>query len=151
MRKIGKKKLIVAGVATAVIAAGAGTALAYWTSTGSGTGTASTGSSSAFEVVLDSPVGAALSPGGPVDSVAFHVTNHNTGAQNFANAVATVTGTDKAGCSATNYQISGLTAGYGNLVSGATADGSFDLQMVDSGSNQDACQGATVSLKVDVS
>lgn len=151
MRKISTKKLVVGGVAAAVILGGAGAAFAYWTSTGTGTGSATTGSSTNFVVTLDAPTGGALTPGGPIDTVAFHVNNPSTGNQNFSNAVATVTGTDKVGCAASNYEITGLTADYGDLDAGVTVDGSFQLQMLDSVDNQDACQGATVSLQVDVS
>ncbi len=150
MRKLTKKHYLAAGVATAVIIGGAGTAFAYWSSSGTGTGSASTGSSSAFVVTLDAPTGGALSPGGPVDTVGFHVKNTNSGAQNFASAVATVVDTSNSGCTAADFSVSGLTAAYGDLASGATSDGSFQLQMVDSGANQDACQNVTVNLKVAV-
>lgn len=157
MRKISKKQLVVGGVAAAVIAAGTGTALAYWSTTGTGTGSATTGTSSQFTVAVDNVNLQNLTPGGPKDTVNFTVTNDkSTGAQNFSNAVAKVTGTTKngaanPGCTANDFSITGLTAVYGDLAANAQATGSFSLQMVDSGGNQDACQGATVQLEVDAS
>jgi hypothetical protein len=151
MRKFSKKGYIAAGAAAVIVAAGAGTALAYWTRTGSGTGSATTGTSSDFTVVIDSTHLADLTPGGPTDVVAFHVTNPGTGHQNFTSAVASVVDTSNPGCTHSDFAITGTTAAYGNLGPSATVDGSFGLQMIDTGVAQNACKGVTVHLKVDVS
>jgi hypothetical protein len=149
MRKFSKKQYLVAGVAAAaVIGLGTGTAIAYWSSTGTGNGTATTGTSSGFVVTLSNPTGLALTPGGPSDSVAFTVNNPSSGDQNYSSAVATVTGTNKTGCDASNYTTSNLITTYSDLSGGGTANGSFSVQMIESASNQDACQGATVNLQV---
>ena len=62
MMKFTKKKLIVGGIAVAVVAAGAGTALAYWTTSGSGTGSA-TNASSNGTIVLHASFANGLTPG----------------------------------------------------------------------------------------
>jgi hypothetical protein len=151
MFKITKKKALVAGIATVVVVGGAGVALAYWTSTGTGTGNATTGSSTAFTVAIDSTTLADLTPGGPTDTVTFHVTNPSTGNQNFSNAIASVVDTSNAGCTAADFSVTNTTAAYADLNPGQTVGGSFKLQMIDRSANQDPCQNATVHLKVDVS
>jgi len=151
MRKIGKKKLIVAGVATAVIAAGAGTALAYWTTTGSGQGTATTGTSTNWNVTIDSTTTGDLSPDGPTDVISFHVQNPGSGVQNLQNTVATVTGTSNPGCGAADFYAPVTSITYGSVAAGATVDGTFTLRMKDTGVDQEACKGATVNLNVDAS
>jgi hypothetical protein len=148
MRKFSKKQWIVAGVAAGVIAAGTGAAYAYWTTSGTGNGSATTGNSTPFAVTVDPASGPALTPGGPADTVTFHVTNTNSGFQNFANATATVTGTSIPGCTAGNYSTGNLVAAFGDLPPGATANGSFTVQMNDTNVNQNVCQGATVNLQV---
>jgi hypothetical protein len=152
MRRFTKKQYLVAGAAAVIVAAGAGTALAYWSTTGSGTGSATTGTSSDLAVVIAAPTGDLLTPGGPTDTVSFTVTNPNTGHQNYSNALATVTSTSNAGCNASDFSISNLVPGYADLASNATATGSFDLQMINkTDTSQDACKGVTVNLKVAVS
>jgi hypothetical protein len=149
MRKIGKKKLVVGAAAIAIVAAGAGTALAYWSTTGTGTGTATTGSSSAFVVTITNSDVKNLTPGGPKQTVHFNVHNSSTGHQFYGKALPTVIDTSNSGCTAGDFDISGLTTTYGDLASGGDAAGTFDLQMVnDQARNQDACQNVTVNLQV---
>jgi hypothetical protein len=151
MFKITKKKALVAGIATVVVVGGASAALAFWSTTGTGNGSATTGTSTALVVTVADLTAGDLSPNGPTDNVTFTVQNTNSGAQNYSNAVATVTSTSNAGCTAADFNISNLATTYGDLQPNATANGSFDLKMIDTGLNQDACKGVTVHLKVDVS
>jgi hypothetical protein len=151
MRKFSKKKYLVVGAAAVIVAAGAGTALAYWTSTGSGTGTATTGTSTAFTVAIDSTDVHDLTPGGPTDTVTFHVTNPSTGHQNFSSAVPSVVDTTDSGCTAGDFAITGPSVAYGDMDPNTTVTGTFGLQMKNSGANQDPCKGAVVHLKVAVS
>jgi hypothetical protein len=58
--------------------------------------------------------------------------------------------TNKTGCTASDFDVTANTITPGSVASGATVNGSFKLQMKDTGVNQDACQGATVNLKVAV-
>jgi hypothetical protein len=153
MRRFSKKQLVVAGVAAGVLATG-GVALAYWTSTGSGAGSATTGSSSAFDVVVQNVNLADLSPGGPSDTVGFTVTNNNSGHQLLSSTSASVVDTSDPACTAANFQVSPTSlnsGGYGDLPSGGSVAGTFTVQMIDTGVNQDACQNVTVHLRVDAS
>lgn len=151
MRKFSKKQYLAVGAAAVIVASGAGVAFAYWTSSGTGTGTATTGSSSEFVVTIDSTSLADLSPNGPTETITYHVKNTNSGAQSFAAATPSVVDTTHAGCGATDFSITDNTIVPGDVQPGATVDGSFKLQMIDTGGDQDACQNATVNLKVAVS
>lgn len=150
MPRLTKKKYLAVGTVVAVLATG-GIAFAYWTSTGSGTGTATTDTSSAWEVSVDSTDLSDLSPDGPTETVAFHVKNNNSGVQNLQATVAEVVDTSDAGCTAADFEVSTTSIAYGNVASGATVDGTFTLQMIETGSNQDACKDVTVNLKVSAS
>jgi hypothetical protein len=78
-----KKKIVAAGLAAAVVA-GSGIAGAYFTSSGQGTGSATVGSSTKWAVTSDAATAAnTLTPGGPSETVAFHIKNNSTGYQQF--------------------------------------------------------------------
>jgi hypothetical protein len=135
-------------------------AYAYFTSTGSGSGSASVGTSTAWAVTTDAATGGPLTPGGPSQSVAYHVKNNSSGQQSLANVAISVANADGspwtavAGCSKNDFSIDGGLAGVtandiapaANLAAGATANGSISIQMVDSGSNQNGCKNAVVPL-----
>jgi hypothetical protein len=146
-----RRKTYAAVGAAVFVVAGSGVAYAYWTSTGSGTGTATTGTSDPWTVTIDSTTNADLTPGGPTDTITFHVTNPNTGVQHLNNTVASVVDTSDPGCTAADFSVGATSITYGDVASGATVDGTFTLQMVNSSGNQDACKNATVNLKVDAS
>lgn len=146
-----KKKLAAIGATAVIMAGGTGVAYAYWTSTGSGTGTATTGTSSPWNVTIDTVDLADLTPGGPSDTITFHVKNENSGVQHLQNTVASVVRTSDAGCTAADFSVSPTTITYGDIAAGTTADGTFTLQMINGAGNQNACKGVTVKLKVDAS
>ena len=80
MNKIGKRGWILLAFAiVAAIAAVGG--YAYFTSTGTGSGSGSIGTSTAWQVTTDAAVGTALMPGGPSQTVGYHVKNNSTGFQ----------------------------------------------------------------------
>lgn len=156
------------GVATgAAIVAGGGAAFAYWTSTGSGTGTATTGSIS-DDLAFSNTTISGLAPG--VAATSFTVTVANNGSQSAyvdgVSAYLTVTegspGSTYTGytCSSADYLLDG-TAGTSSSSpvslawtateiaagSNATSGGTDTVQFNDlSTTNQDACQGATVTI-----
>lgn len=150
MARLTKKKYLAVGTVVAVLASG-GIAYAYWTSAGSGTGTATTGTSTAWDVTVESTNLEDLTPDGPTETVTFHVQNDNSGVQNLQATTAEVVDTSNAGCTAADFDVSATTITYGNVASGATVDGTFTLQMIETGSNQDDCKGVTVNLKVSAS
>ena len=154
IKKSKTKALAAAGV---LVLATAGGAYAYWSSTGTAAGTATTGTSSAFVVTTDAASGSPLSPGGPTQTVAFHVKNTNSGVQRLsAVAVTVATGTGAAwtsvsGCSAADYTVGTPTFTAGDVAANATVDGAVTITMNNLSSNQDACKGVTVPLFVSAS
>ncbi len=148
-----RKRRFTALVASlAVVAIGGGLAYAYWTGNGIGAGSATTGSSTNFSVTSDSPVGAALSPGGASQTVAFTVSNPGSGSQALSNVVVTVANADgtawtaRAGCSAADYTVGTPTVAYGDIPGAAGTDGTVTVTMNDLSTDQDACQGVTAPL-----
>ena len=149
-RFMSKRALIVlSGLAVLAIAAGA---YAYFTSTGSGTATAKVGTSSA--ITLKGTVAGNLYPGAS-SQVSFTVDNPSSGAQRVGTI--TLTGiTVDAGHSTCSAVITGgapdfsmpavavnatFPSGNGQAV---TPKGT--LTMNDTGVNQNACQGAELTL-----
>ena len=159
------KKVIALVVGIAAAAALSVGAYAYFTSTGNGSGSASVGTSTAWAVTTLSATGGPLTPGGPTESITYKVKNNSTGYQNLANVAISVANADASawtavsGCSKNDFSIDGASAGAtfndtaqaADLAPGATATGTIVLQMVDSGSNQDGCKGATVPLYLSAS
>jgi len=154
MRKFTKKQYLAAGAAAVIIAGGAGAAFAYWTSTGSGTGSASTGTSTSWAVTTDAADGDALTPGGPTDTITFHIQNNSSGVQHLNAVQVTVANNDGttwdavSGCSAADYSVGTPDFTAGDVASGATVTGTVTISMNNLSSNQDGCQNATVPLYV---
>jgi len=137
-----RRLIVLAAVAAAVGLAGG--AFAYFTSTGSGTGSATVGSSS--NIQLSSPTVGPLYPGGP--DVPVTVTIHNPGSGN--EYVATISGTIADGGAGNNCSGSWFTVAPivfdTDVAGGASPTASTTVTMADSGTNQDACQGATLTI-----
>ncbi len=146
------KKIAIGVVAAVLILGGGGAALAYWTSTGTGTGSATTGKNTDFVITSSAPVGDALTPGGPSQSTDFTVANPGTGGQALTSVVVTVANADGtewvdvAGCSAADYDVTAPTIAYVTIPGAGQVDGTVTVSMIESGKNQDACQGVTVPL-----
>jgi hypothetical protein len=123
-------------------------AYAYFSSTGTGSGTASVGTAANNISVTGSTTGA-LYPGGSV-TVSFTASNPATFKQKLSTIQFTGVTAPPAGCSATWFHMSDVNvAGEGVLNAGATnvaltVTGS--LSMDESGTNQDACQNASLTL-----
>lgn len=150
MARMTKKRYAVLG-AVSVVALTGGIAFAYWTSTGSGTGTATTDTSTAWDVQVDEVDLDNLSPNGPTNTIPFSVQNDSSGVQNLQATVASVVNTSNGGCTAADFAVSATTITYGDVASGATVNGTFTVQMINTALNQDACKSVTVNLKVDAS
>jgi hypothetical protein len=145
-----KTVAIAAGITMTV--AGSGIAFAYWTSTGSGTGSATTGTSVAFTVAADAPVGV-ISPGGAGQTVIFTVTNPGPGIQSLAAVNVTIAGptgttwVPPTGCLLADYTAAITTAPtFGAIAVGGSRSGTATVTLANTGVNQDACKGATVPL-----
>lgn len=142
MAKYLTKKRVIA-VAVAALAIGLGTsAFAYFSSTGSGTGSATVGSASTVQL-SGSPVGT-LYPGGT--DVPVTVTIHNAGSG--AQYVGTVSGTVANGsgtCVGSWFQVDDVV--YDDtLAPGASDTVSTNVRMLDSGTNQNDCQGQSMTI-----
>jgi len=151
MSSITKKRALVALGCTCALAV-AGAALAYFTSTGSGTGTATVGSSSA--VTLHATVSASLYPG-TSSPVSFTVDNPSSGSQRVG-TISLGSVTVDAGHSTCSTTISGGNPDFSmpavtvNHVfgpgNGQSVTPTGTVTMNETGVNQDACQGATLTL-----
>lgn len=135
-----KKKIAAASVAVALI--GGGAAFAYWTSAGTGSGTATTGSASAVTINQTSAV-TAMGPGVAAQALSgtFTVTKPS-----YVGSV-TVSGvtTDKAGCTTADFITTNPTATNAEVSTGSTWGGG-SIAFNNTAANQDACQGATVTI-----
>ncbi|HET7119789.1 MAG TPA: hypothetical protein VFI17_00905 [Solirubrobacterales bacterium] len=151
MSRVTKKKALLALVCASAVAV-AGVAYAYFTSTGSGTATAKVGTSSA--VTLKGTVAGNLYPGAS-SQVSFTVDNPSGGAQRVGTI--TLTGiTVDAGHSTCATTISGgnpdfsMPAVAANATfpsgNGQAVTPKGTLTMNDTGVNQNACQGAEITL-----
>jgi hypothetical protein len=151
-RLIGKKGVLIPVVI--VVLAVAGVAAAYFTSLGSGTGTATVGSSS--NVTLHGTVAGSLYPG-TSSTVSFTVDNPSPGSE-LVNKIHLGSITPDAGHSGCSTVITGGNPDF--TMADVTANQSFPsgngqavtatgtLNMRETGVNQDACQGATLTLNL---
>ena len=153
-----KKKKSAAFVAAGVIGlATAGGAYAYWTSLGGGTGTATTraGASNVFLVTGGSAT--AMYPGDSAQTVTATVKNTGTESYKIQAVKAYVT-TNKTNCDGSDYKLNGAVAPVSeataaslgvtavDLAPAATTTVDYTLQFNNKTTNQDACQGATVTI-----
>ena len=175
MKRFMSKKLLVVGVAVALVIGIGGAAFAYFTTTGSGTGSAAIGDSSPLTVSLGTITGGPLFPtivadgNAVVDTVLYTVTNPGEGDVNLSTVVMEVTpgfnyvdGAGDPACTAADFSINGQAVGtpavvtdLGTLNSKSDTGnniytGSFTIEMVENGANQDSCQSGTVPLTVTV-
>jgi len=169
-----RKKFVIPAIAGIVALIGAGVAYGFFTTSGSGTGSAAIGDASPLTVVVGTPTGGSLYPTSftdgnrVVDTVGYTVTNPSDGNVNLGTVVAGVTPgwsfTDAAGdpaCTAADFSINGQAVGAPAIITGSgvtlngktdapanVSTGSFTIQMVDNGANQDSCQSGSVPLTV---
>jgi hypothetical protein len=141
MRFFTRRKGVASLTALVVAAVAAFGAYAYYTSTGSGSGSATVGSSSAIQL-SGSPV-AQLFPGGADAPVTVSIHNPGGGGEH----VGTVSGTvaDNGGCLGSWFIVDPISYGA-TVAAGATVTAGTNVRMADSGTNQDACQGKTMTI-----
>jgi hypothetical protein len=153
MRGSTKKRALLALVCACALAL-AGGAYAYFTTTGSGTGTATVGSASA--VTLKATIGSSLYPGSS-STVSFTVDNPSSGTQRVG-AISLSKITADAGHSSCSVVTTGGNPDF--TMAAVTVNKNFPpgnnqtvtqtgtLTMNETGVNQDACQGATLTLQL---
>ena len=163
------KKMAAAGLAVGVVLGAGGVAFAWFTSTGHGSGSASVGSSAsgalAVSVANNSPNELAPAPLGDENAITQTVTYTVLNAQESDVRISTVTvsvGSSGAttACSGSWFSLTGKAPGtpltlHPNVTlkphsdaTGNSYTGHFSVQLVESNSTQDACQGATPALSV---
>jgi hypothetical protein len=160
MKRFMNKKVVAIGLAAGITLGAAGAAFAYFTSSGSGPGSASVGTSNTVTISQTGSV-TGLVPGGAAQPVAYSFTNTlGNGAQNFGlvslTDISVSGGLDPTNCNLALADIQQNTSAsvIGTVNDGATFDSSSNtatqpsIQMLDTGTNQNACQGATVSFTI---
>jgi hypothetical protein len=148
------RKRVLAAFGCTIALAAAGTAIAFFTSSGSGTGTAAVGSSS--PVTLHANISSNLYPGSS-SPVTFTVDNPSSGSQRVGTITLASISVD-AGHSSCSTTIGGgnpdftMPAVAVNKVfgpgNGQSVTPGGTLTMNETGVNQDACQGATLTLNL---
>jgi hypothetical protein len=146
-----KRRILAAGIVTAVLLGGAGAAYAYWTNTGSGTGSAATGTNVPITINQTSTV-TAMAPGIAPQTLSGNFTNPNAGDVYVASVTVTI-GTITGGgptCEATDYVITNGTMTVNAQVPSGTGVGSWTGATIafnnKAGENQDDCKNAVVNL-----
>lgn len=143
--KFSKKTKIVAATAASLV--GGGAAYAFWGNIGSGTGPADTGTNQSVVVNQTSTV-SGLAPGLAAQSLSGNFDNPNAGPVYVTAVTAVVSGTDKTGCTATDYTIAG-TATVNAEVPAGSGVGSWSgltIQFNNKATNQDVCKNAAVTI-----
>lgn len=141
-----KRKLAILLVSVGLVGIGGG-AFAYWTNIGSGPGSATTGTTISIVVNQTSAV-TGLAPGLPAQSLAGTFDNPNAGPVYVTAVTATVTGTNQAGCDATDYTIAGTASVAAEIPAGSSvgAWSGLTIQFNNKAVNQDACKNAAVTI-----
>jgi hypothetical protein len=166
-----RTKIAIGATLGAAVLAGGGMAFAYFTSTGTGTGSALVGSATSWTVgESGTPTGGPLYPdagigGANVQTDSYTVHNGGHGSQSLASVVVSVANSDgsawsaqaNAGlpaCTAADFSVGGQAVGTawtdsslaGDFISGQSKTGAVTIEMIDSGKNQNNCQGVVVPL-----
>jgi hypothetical protein len=144
---ITKKRFAVLG-AVAVLAM-AGVAVAFWTASGSGSGSGTVASSNG-SLVLHGSIASGLTPGGS-EAVSFTADNTNSSSLQVGTVHAVVSidaEHAEAGCKASDFSIADTVENQTIPASSSSVAlaNNGSISMTDSEANQDACQGATISL-----
>lgn len=139
------KKVVAIAAAGLLTVATAGTAYAYWTTTGAGSGTA-TNAGSNGTLVLHANFAAGLSPNN-AETVTYTADNGGSSDLFLTSITPTVT-TSIPGCSPAWFTITDQSVTPRTVAHGASGVpvGSATLSFVDSGTNQDSCKNAVITV-----
>lgn len=150
------KRVAIVGATTGALLGG-GVAFAYWTTSGGGTGTAGTAAGESNKLAFAQNTLKNMYPGDSSQDLTVTVTNNGTSTAYVAGVKAYLT-TDKVGCTGSDYTLGGATAPStadtaadlrwtaADLAVGSSADATSTIQFNDTDANQNACQGATVTI-----
>ncbi len=135
-----KRVLVVGGTVAALTTVGV--AFAAWTSTGTGAGTATAGTAKNLTVTAGAPTG--LFPTGTV-TMPVTVTNNNAYKVGLDTIDFVDAATSAPGCSAST--VTSASGSYQNVVIAPGASVTKDLTVSMSNAAEDACQGASFTLR----
>jgi hypothetical protein len=150
-RKLIKNKRALTVLGAIAVLAVAGIAVAFWTASGSGSGTGKVASSNG-SLVLHGSIASGLTPGGE-KTVSYSADNKNTSSLQVGTVNAVVSIDEEhaeAGCKASDFSVADTTEDQTipASTSGVVLENSGTIKMSDTAENQDACQGATISLEL---
>lgn len=163
--KLRTKVAVGATLGAAVLAGGGALAFAYFTSPSStsGTGNASVGSAANWGLSVNAATGGPLYPGSGSETVGYTVTNNGSGneAITTTSAALTVDGSGNVYNTTSNAFVPGclatwfVVANHGPVVpddvaSGLTASGTVTITMNDANISQNACEGVTPQVTINV-
>jgi hypothetical protein len=151
-KHLSKKRVVFATIVAVALAIASGVAYAYFTATGAGSGSATVGNATA--IVLTPTITGTLYPGGSAASVSVVVKNNGGGAQYVTSIhLASITPDGPHSTCVTTLGVAPANAFTmadvsvtSTIAAGGTTTKVGSLQMNDTGINQDACQGATLTL-----
>ncbi len=149
------RRLTAAVVLTFVLGTAGGAVYAYWTAQGAGTGTATVGSLENV-TVNQTTVLTPLYPGDSAQTINGTFNNGNPGPVYVASVTVSIASVTKAvgapagTCDASDFTLANATATVAAQIPSGTGVGSWTGPTIQfnnkAGTNQDACQGATVNL-----
>lgn len=140
-----RKKWAVGAAALVIASLAAVGAYAYFTAGGSGTGTASVGTVTNIE--LSGSTTGTLYPEGPAGDVAITVHNPGSGSQYVDKVQLAGVDPSDASCDATAFSMPEVTVGQ-TIAAGGSVVVHGALSMADNGSNQNDCQGNSLTLNL---
>jgi hypothetical protein len=161
--------MVVVGMTVGLIAGASGLAAAFFTTQGTGTGSGVVGNAGAFIITSASPSGYlypdTAGSNKNVETTDYTVTNSGGGNAQLDQVTISVAGSDGGtwsytdgngdpACTAADFSVDGSTPGSpfvdtsqaGLYSGGQQQTGSFTLEMIDNGQNQDSCEGVTVPI-----
>lgn len=150
---VSKTRLGVAAAALLLLVGIAGVAYAYFTTTASGSGSATVGSNTTLTITQTGSI-TNLVPGGPSLPVTYTISNPSANGNQSLGAVSatitSVTPTTGNTCATSNFTTSAAATAVGEITAGSTYTPTSSteptVQMVETNTNQDGCEGATVNL-----
>jgi hypothetical protein len=145
------RKAVIAGVSTLVLVGG-GAALAYFTSQGVGQGTATVADVPDTDVITLAFDGAAISPlypGGQARTTPITAQHAGSGSLTVENVVLGAVSNNKPGCDMDWFEVQVTSDGRVAVAPGSPVPvGTLSVRLKESGTNQDACQGAALNISV---
>lgn len=143
--RFSKKALIATGTGAVVAMAIGGLALAYWTTTGSGSGSAANAGSNGT-IVLHASFAPGLTPGAS-EAVSFTADNGGSSSLQVGTVTSVVSTSDPL-CLPADFTVAPVAENQtiAAHATGVALANAGSIAFADTGVNQDACKGATITL-----